>query len=176
MQSLQRQTATTNLRKPFSTQSNAVHQANQQKELTKSFKKLTTNPDDFKKPAIKSDNQKILDSPVSMQIASPEQQNENIFDLALKPNIKDIDESDVDNPQLCSEFVNDIYQYMLYVESIYSIKPDYLKETTLKPRMRCILVDWLIQVHHRFTLLQETLYLTIAVLDRFLQVICFFRF
>lgn len=36
--------------------------------------------------------------------------------------------------------------------------------------MRSILVDWLVQVHLRFHLLQETLYLTVAIIDRFLQV------
>lgn len=36
--------------------------------------------------------------------------------------------------------------------------------------MRALLVDWLVQVHSRFQLLQETLYLTVAILDRFLQV------
>ena len=35
--------------------------------------------------------------------------------------------------------------------------------------MRAVLVDWLIQVHQQFNLLQETLYLTVAILDRFLQ-------
>jgi hypothetical protein len=38
-------------------------------------------------------------------------------------------------------------------------------------KMRSILIDWLCQVHHRFHLLQETLYLTVAIIDRFLQVI-----
>lgn len=37
-------------------------------------------------------------------------------------------------------------------------------------RMRAVLIDWLVQVHSRFQLLQETLYLTVAILDRFLQV------
>jgi len=32
-------------------------------------------------------------------------------------------------------------------------------------------MDWLIQVHQRFHLLQETLYLTVAIIDRFLQVL-----
>ena len=36
--------------------------------------------------------------------------------------------------------------------------------------MRGILVDWLIQVHLKFKLLQETLYLTVAILDRYLSV------
>lgn len=94
----------------------------------------------------------------------------NVFNLSTKPEIEDIDKEDLDNPQLCSEFVNDIYQYMLYLESTYPIHKHYMKETSLKPRMRTILVDWLFQVHHRFGLLQETMYLTVAILDRFLQV------
>lgn len=40
----------------------------------------------------------------------------------------------------------------------------------INERMRALLIDWLIQVHSRFQLLQETLYMTIAILDRFLQV------
>lgn len=40
----------------------------------------------------------------------------------------------------------------------------------INERMRALLIDWLIQVHSRFQLLQETLYMTVAILDRFLQV------
>jgi cyclin B len=94
----------------------------------------------------------------------------NVFENSRKPGVEDIDAKDSANPQLCAEFVNDIYQYMLYLETIQAIKPHYLKNSSLKSKMRSILVDWLIQVHHRFQLLQETLYLTIAILDRFLQV------
>lgn len=36
--------------------------------------------------------------------------------------------------------------------------------------MREILIDWLVQVHLKFKLLHETLYLTVAILDRFIQV------
>jgi hypothetical protein len=35
--------------------------------------------------------------------------------------------------------------------------------------MRAVLVDWLVEVHQQFSMLQETLYLTVAILDRFLQ-------
>ncbi|KAL0127477.1 hypothetical protein PUN28_005629 [Cardiocondyla obscurior] len=35
--------------------------------------------------------------------------------------------------------------------------------------MRSVLVDWLVEVHEQFRLMQETLYLTIAIIDRFLQ-------
>lgn len=34
--------------------------------------------------------------------------------------------------------------------------------------MRSILVDWLVQVHKRFRLQAETLYLTVSIMDRYL--------
>merc|ERR1712241_1267596 len=37
-------------------------------------------------------------------------------------------------------------------------------------KMRGVLVDWLIEVHSQFKLLQETLYMTIYIIDKFLQV------
>ena len=47
----------------------------------------------------------------------------------------------------------------------------------ITPRMRAVLIDWLIQIHSLLELQLETLYLTVALLDRFLQVratyICF---
>ena len=38
-------------------------------------------------------------------------------------------------------------------------------------KMRAVLIDWLIEVHSQFKLLQETLYMTVYVIDKFLQVI-----
>lgn len=37
-------------------------------------------------------------------------------------------------------------------------------------RMRSILVDWLIEVHRKFELMPETLYLAVNIMDRFLAV------
>src|SRR5437667_12829707 len=34
--------------------------------------------------------------------------------------------------------------------------------------MRAVLIDWLVQVHHRFNLLPETLFLCVNYIDRFL--------
>lgn len=39
----------------------------------------------------------------------------------------------------------------------------------LNTSMRSILVDWLIEVHHKFELNPETLYLTINIVDRYLE-------
>lgn len=85
-------------------------------------------------------------------------------------NVQDIDVNDKDNPQLVSEYVNDIYNYMRVLEIKYPIKKSYLDGQEITGKMRAILIDWLCQVHHRFHLLQETLYLTVAIIDRYLQV------
>ena len=51
------------------------------------------------------------------------------------------------------------------------MEPTFLqRQPQINAKMRAILIDWLIQVHLRFTLLQETLYLTISVIDRYLEV------
>jgi len=83
--------------------------------------------------------------------------------------IEDIDKGDEHNPQLVPDLVNDIYDYLRHMENKYVIRPNYLKDKQIQPKMRAILVDWLIQVHNHFKLLQETLYMTIGILDRFLQ-------
>ena len=44
------------------------------------------------------------------------------------------------------------------------------RQPQINSKMRAILIDWLIQVHLKFNLLQETLYLTISIIDRYLQV------
>lgn len=41
-------------------------------------------------------------------------------------------------------------------------------QTDINEKMRAILVDWLIDVHHKFKLLPETLFLTVNIIDRYL--------
>ncbi|XP_054467308.1 G2/mitotic-specific cyclin-B2-like isoform X2 [Anoplopoma fimbria] len=84
--------------------------------------------------------------------------------------VQDVDEQDSDLPQLCSEYIKDIYNYLHELEVQQAVRADYMQGYEITERMRALLVDWLVQVHSRFQLLQETLYLTVAVMDRFLQV------
>ncbi|XP_056240246.1 G2/mitotic-specific cyclin-B2 [Seriola aureovittata] len=84
--------------------------------------------------------------------------------------VHDVDEEDADRPQLCSEYVKEIYKYLHVLEVQQSVRANYMQGYEITDRMRALLIDWLVQVHSRFQLLQETLYLTVAILDRFLQV------
>ncbi|XP_041369719.1 G2/mitotic-specific cyclin-B-like [Gigantopelta aegis] len=84
--------------------------------------------------------------------------------------VENIDSEDKDNPHLVTDYVNDIYHYMRKLEVKYEVKPNYLDTSEITGKMRSILIDWLCQVHHRFNLLLETLYLTVATIDRYLQI------
>lgn len=43
------------------------------------------------------------------------------------------------------------------------------RQTDVNPKMRAILIDWLLEVHFKFKLLPETLYLTVNIIDRYLE-------
>ena len=48
--------------------------------------------------------------------------------------------------------------------------PTYMtQQTDINQKMRAILIDWLVEVHLKFKLYPETLYLTINLIDRFLE-------
>ena len=62
-----------------------------------------------------------------------------------------------------------MFKFFSHVESVQNVEKDYLSgQTEILPKMRAVLIDWLIGVHLQFHLLQETLYTTIAIIDRFL--------
>lgn len=50
------------------------------------------------------------------------------------------------------------------------VRPKYLAGQEINGNMRAILIDWLVQVQIKFRLQQETLYMAVAIIDRFLQV------
>lgn len=62
-----------------------------------------------------------------------------------------------------------MYRYLRELEVQYFIKPNFLENHKSTPRMRCILVDWLVEAHTDLTFLLETLHLTISLTDRYLQ-------
>merc|ERR1719373_125418 len=50
------------------------------------------------------------------------------------------------------------------------VQPDYMKrQPNINAKMRGILVDWLVDVHRGFEHKPETLFLTVSLIDRFLE-------
>ncbi|KAM6187192.1 G2/mitotic-specific cyclin-B1 [Sarcoramphus papa] len=83
--------------------------------------------------------------------------------------VEDVDAEDGTDPNLCSNYVKDIYKYLRDLEENQPIRPKYLASQEISGNMRAILVDWLVQVQMKFRLQQETLYMAVAIIDRFLQ-------
>ena len=83
---------------------------------------------------------------------------------------KDLDTEDMDDPLMVAEYVHEIFDYMKQLEQATMPNPDYMdSQTELEWKMRGILVDWLLEVHTRFRLLPETLFLAVNIIDRFLS-------
>ena len=82
----------------------------------------------------------------------------------------DIDERDADDPLCATEYIDDMYHHFRSKEESTSVRPLYMEnQPRLTERMRSILVDWLVDVHVEFKLVPETLYLTINLIDRYLE-------
>ena len=92
--------------------------------------------------------------------------------IAVVASVPDPDAS-TEDPQLCNEYIKDIYKYLLELERrpVYAVREDFLShQVGVKKYHRGVLTNWLVEAHQRFALLPETLYLTVEILDRTLQV------
>jgi G2/mitotic-specific cyclin 3/4 len=71
---------------------------------------------------------------------------------------------------MVAEYGDEIFEYMHALEE--RMKPNALymdHQAEIQWSMRSVLMDWLVQVHNRFTLLPETLFLAVNYVDRFLS-------
>jgi len=94
------------------------------------------------------------------------QMEESIANLS----VSSVDSGDKDDPQAATEYVNDIFGYFREVEKKRAPKPDYMtRQQDVNAKMREILIDWLVEVHFKFKLKPETLFLTVNIIDRFLE-------
>ena len=84
--------------------------------------------------------------------------------------IPDPHDEDTYDIVMAAELSNDIFSYLKQLEDKYRPNPNYMHyQPHLKWSYRRILLDWIIEVHNRFQLLPETLYLTVNIIDRFLS-------
>ncbi|KAM0260743.1 hypothetical protein ACHAQJ_002659, partial [Trichoderma viride] len=71
---------------------------------------------------------------------------------------------------MVAEYGEEIFEYLRELEIKMLPNPHYMEmQTEIHWSMRTVLMDWLVQVHHRFNLLPETLFLTVNYIDRFLS-------
>ncbi|KAI0810514.1 hypothetical protein GGR55DRAFT_644240 [Xylaria sp. FL0064] len=71
---------------------------------------------------------------------------------------------------MVAEYGDEIFQYMKKQEMSLLPNPHYMDDQgEIQWSMRSVLMDWVVQVHARFGLLPETLFLTVNYIDRFLS-------
>ncbi|XP_069561934.1 G2/mitotic-specific cyclin-B1 [Brachyistius frenatus] len=125
------------------------------------------------KPEVQVEVQAVPEpaSPTPMETSgsAPADLCQAFSDVMLHAAVRDVDADDYDNPMLCSEYVKDIYKYLRQLEVEQNVRPSYLQGQEVTGNMRAILIDWLVQVNLKFRLLQETMYMTVGIIDRFLQ-------
>ncbi|KAJ3787012.1 cyclin-like protein [Lentinula aff. detonsa] len=80
------------------------------------------------------------------------------------------DDDDEFDPNMVSEYAGEIFEYMSGLEEMMMPRADYMdSQSELTWDMRATLIDWLLQVHLRYHMLPETLWITINIIDRFLS-------
>jgi len=92
----------------------------------------------------------------------------------VKEKIKYFDITKIENNvQIPKEYINTIYYNLLNEENIGiypQAKYNYMDDQSeINERMRGILIDWLIEVHFKFGFTDETLYMTVSIIDRYLS-------
>ena len=84
--------------------------------------------------------------------------------------VEEIDRAQEDDPQQVAEYCGPIIRHLQQVETQNLPSQSYMgRQGDINEKMRGILVDWIIEVHLRFKLLPETLFLTINLIDRYLE-------
>ena len=81
------------------------------------------------------------------------------------------DQLDFRDPQMLSEYANDIYLVMRKEEVAAMVPPDYLQkvQTEIKDTSRAFLIEWIIDVHRKFRLTPECLYVATYIIDQFMS-------
>ena len=89
---------------------------------------------------------------------------------AFMAGVADLDAEDIDDPLMVAEYVVEIFEYLQELEVTTMPNPEYMDhQENLEWHLRGVLVDWLIEVHTRFHLLPETIFLAVNIIDRFLS-------
>ena len=90
---------------------------------------------------------------------------ENISYHEIKP--KKEKKIDVQN---ADEYFDDICQELFSNEDKYLVDPKYMSnQSDINHRMRAILIDWLIDVHLKYKLVPQTMYIAVNLIDRYLE-------
>ena len=94
-----------------------------------------------------------IDNVVEMEIENKEKK------VKTKKSLQNVD-----------EYFNDICDELFNYEGKYLVDPQYMsRQSDINHRMRAILIDWLIDVHLKYKLIPQTIYIAVNLIDRYLS-------
>lgn len=107
---------------------------------------------------------------LSAAIESPSDALHNVVNLSLKNKDDVVHEVDHKSDPYRVCYAMDIMSVYRRIECRRLAPPNYMMhQRDINKKMRTILIDWLVEVHFKFRLQPETLFLTVNVIDRFLS-------
>ncbi|KAL7263177.1 hypothetical protein ACSBR1_001368 [Camellia fascicularis] len=112
----------------------------------------------------------------SLNISDPEGIAGNICKRDILVEIKTVDrvvgiDDNVTDPQLCATIACEIYKNLQASERKKMPRTDFVEgiQGDINASMRAILIDWLVEVAEEYSLVPETLFLTVNYIDRYLS-------
>ncbi|GAB7363888.1 hypothetical protein MBLNU230_g4451t1 [Neophaeotheca triangularis] len=142
---------------------------------SKPLSKVDTEDDEDAENVQPAENDQKVTAKEKKTVAAPVEEAAEVLDefktlAELSKEAKDLDSEDLDDPLMVAEYVHEIFEYLQKLEIATMPNADYMdNQSELEWKMRGILVDWLLEVHTRFRLLPETLFLAVNIIDRFLS-------
>lgn len=109
---------------------------------------------------------------MSTHYSTSNSQNLDDINTSQKEVFNPIFQNRINKMDYMDEYLEETFYNLLDEEKHMSIKPIYgyiTNQKDINEQMRAILVDWIIEVHFNFNLKQETLYLTIWIIDTYLS-------
>lgn len=111
-------------------------------------------------------NDKINENKVNVVPENKNNKNEDVQMEIENEEIKPI----ISNPQNVDEYFDEIVKEIKNNEEKFIVDPYYMnRQSDINHRMRAILIDWLTDVHKKYKLLPQTLYMTVNLIDRYLE-------
>ncbi|OQV20997.1 putative G2/mitotic-specific cyclin-B2 [Hypsibius exemplaris] len=93
-----------------------------------------------------------------------------LINLRRRPDdVKDIYADDISNEALVVAYVEHIYAYLRKREAV-RVSASYMEGMSINTRMRSILMDWIVSVAYKFKMCQDSLFLAVDIIDRFLAI------
>jgi len=138
-------------------------------ENSRSFKRSDGNVNDNVMRVDLGVQQTFMPQP-AVQENFPPSALESDYSYQFTGQTDDIDAHVADNPLYVTDYVDDMYNHFRQQEVEKQVLSNYMeRQQYINSKMRAILVDWLVEVHLRFKLVPETLYLCVSLIDRYLS-------